>query len=83
MGHSCSYIYLEYFLSSFLEGPNAIWCRFPFFGKKYQLKFANEAAFDNHCLIHFPTLMRLFFLVYFQHIALYNSFNMTGCIETG
>ncbi|XP_062185843.1 mRNA cap guanine-N7 methyltransferase 2 isoform X1 [Phragmites australis] len=33
--------------------------KFPFFGKKYQLKFANEAVFDNHCLVHFPSLMRL------------------------
>ncbi|KAL6903727.1 hypothetical protein ACP4OV_004540 [Aristida adscensionis] len=32
--------------------------KFPFFGKKYQLKFANEAVFDNHCLVHFPSLMR-------------------------
>ncbi|XP_020178774.1 mRNA cap guanine-N(7) methyltransferase 2 isoform X1 [Aegilops tauschii subsp. strangulata] len=33
--------------------------KFPFFGKKYQLKFANEAMFENHCLVHFPSLMRL------------------------
>ncbi|TVU15140.1 hypothetical protein EJB05_38645 [Eragrostis curvula] len=33
--------------------------KFPFFGKKFQLKFANEAVFDNHCLVHFPSLMRL------------------------
>ncbi|GJN02289.1 hypothetical protein PR202_ga19623 [Eleusine coracana subsp. coracana] len=33
--------------------------KFPFFGKKYQLKFATEAMFDNHCLVHFPSLMRL------------------------
>ncbi|XP_006648010.1 mRNA cap guanine-N7 methyltransferase 2 isoform X2 [Oryza brachyantha] len=33
--------------------------KFPFFGKKYQLKFANESIFENHCLVHFPSLMRL------------------------
>ncbi|VAH34385.1 unnamed protein product [Triticum turgidum subsp. durum] len=33
--------------------------KFPFFGKKYQLKFANEAMVENHCLVHFPSLMRL------------------------
>ncbi|KQJ83687.1 mRNA cap guanine-N7 methyltransferase 2 isoform X3 [Brachypodium distachyon] len=33
--------------------------KFPFFGKKYQLKFANEVMFENHCLVHFPSLMRL------------------------
>ncbi|WVZ86466.1 hypothetical protein U9M48_033236 [Paspalum notatum var. saurae] len=33
--------------------------RFPFFGKKYQLKFSSEAVFENHCLVHFPSLMRL------------------------
>ncbi|XP_047057977.1 mRNA cap guanine-N7 methyltransferase 2-like [Lolium rigidum] len=32
---------------------------FPFFGKKYQLKFANEAMSGNHCLVHFPSLTRL------------------------
>ncbi|XP_008667196.1 mRNA cap guanine-N7 methyltransferase 2 isoform X2 [Zea mays] len=33
--------------------------KFPFFGKKYQLKFASDAVFENQCLVHFPTLMRL------------------------
>ncbi|KAJ1271947.1 hypothetical protein BS78_06G165300 [Paspalum vaginatum] len=33
--------------------------KFPFFGKKYQLKFSSEAGFENHCLVHFPSLMRL------------------------
>ncbi|EEC74116.1 hypothetical protein OsI_09172 [Oryza sativa Indica Group] len=33
--------------------------KFPFFGKKYQLKFANESMFENHCLVHFPSFMRL------------------------
>ncbi|KAL5214925.1 hypothetical protein ABZP36_004077 [Zizania latifolia] len=33
--------------------------KFPFFGKKYQLKFANESMIENHCLVHFPSLMRL------------------------
>uniref|UniRef100_A0A0E0CBD8 DUF1771 domain-containing protein n=1 Tax=Oryza meridionalis TaxID=40149 RepID=A0A0E0CBD8_9ORYZ len=32
--------------------------KFPFFGKKYQLKFANESMFENHCLVHFPSFMR-------------------------
>jgi hypothetical protein len=42
----------------FLRGSFGIWCRFPFFGKKYQLKFASEAVSENHCLVHFPSLMR-------------------------
>ncbi|CAL4974078.1 unnamed protein product [Urochloa decumbens] len=33
--------------------------KFPFFGKKYQLKFVSEAISENHCLVHFPSLMRL------------------------
>uniref|UniRef100_A0A0E0K5Y7 mRNA (guanine-N(7))-methyltransferase n=1 Tax=Oryza punctata TaxID=4537 RepID=A0A0E0K5Y7_ORYPU len=33
--------------------------KFPFFGKKYQLKFANESMLENHCLVHFPSFMRL------------------------
>lgn len=35
--------------------------RFPFFGKKYQLKFANDAFAETHCLVHFPSLIRLGF----------------------
>ncbi|KAF3336223.1 mRNA cap guanine-N7 methyltransferase 2 isoform X2 [Carex littledalei] len=33
--------------------------KFPSFGKRYQLKFANEASFHSHCLVHFPSLIRL------------------------
>lgn len=33
--------------------------KFPFFGKKYQLKFANEMSVETHCLVHFPSLLRL------------------------
>ncbi|XP_077230353.1 S-adenosyl-L-methionine-dependent methyltransferases superfamily protein isoform X2 [Tasmannia lanceolata] len=33
--------------------------KFPLFGKKYQLKFANEVASEIHCLVHFPSLIRL------------------------
>ncbi|XP_027104858.1 mRNA cap guanine-N7 methyltransferase 2 isoform X2 [Coffea eugenioides] len=33
--------------------------KFPFFGKKYQLKFANEISAETHCLVHFPSLIRL------------------------
>ncbi|MFS7938299.1 putative mRNA (guanine-N(7)-)-methyltransferase [Helianthus anomalus] len=33
--------------------------RFPFFGNKYQLKFANEASAETHCLVHFPSLISL------------------------
>ncbi|KAJ9540220.1 hypothetical protein OSB04_026726 [Centaurea solstitialis] len=33
--------------------------KFPFFGKKYQLKFANDASAETHCLVHFPSLIRL------------------------
>ncbi|KAK7282594.1 hypothetical protein RIF29_11503 [Crotalaria pallida] len=33
--------------------------KFPFFGKKYQLKFANDASAETHCLVHFPSLLRL------------------------
>ncbi|XP_078435099.1 S-adenosyl-L-methionine-dependent methyltransferases superfamily protein isoform X2 [Wolffia australiana] len=33
--------------------------KFPLFGKKYHLKFANDIASENHCLVHFPSLIRL------------------------
>ncbi|KAG8380592.1 hypothetical protein BUALT_Bualt06G0031500 [Buddleja alternifolia] len=33
--------------------------KFPFFGKKYQLKFANDMSAETHCLVHFPSLIRL------------------------
>ncbi|KAF9597052.1 hypothetical protein IFM89_015243 [Coptis chinensis] len=33
--------------------------KFPLFGKKYQLKFANDVASESHCLVHFPSLIRL------------------------
>ncbi|KAL0298970.1 UNVERIFIED_CONTAM: cap guanine-N7 methyltransferase 2 [Sesamum radiatum] len=32
---------------------------FPFFGKKYQLKFAGDMSAETHCLVHFPSLIRL------------------------
>ncbi|CAL9750352.1 unnamed protein product [Musa acuminata subsp. burmannicoides] len=33
--------------------------KFPLFGKKYQLKFANDMTSETHCLVHFPSLIRL------------------------
>ncbi|KAK9282697.1 hypothetical protein L1049_010917 [Liquidambar formosana] len=33
--------------------------KFPFFGKKYQLKFASDMSTETHCLVHFPSLIRL------------------------
>ncbi|XP_052200190.1 mRNA cap guanine-N7 methyltransferase 2 isoform X2 [Diospyros lotus] len=33
--------------------------KFPFFGKKYQLKFAGDSSAETHCLVHFPSLLRL------------------------
>ncbi|KAL0322205.1 UNVERIFIED_CONTAM: cap guanine-N7 methyltransferase 2 [Sesamum calycinum] len=33
--------------------------KFPFFGKKYQLKFAGDMSAETHCLVHFPSLIRL------------------------
>ncbi|CAH9110425.1 unnamed protein product [Cuscuta epithymum] len=33
--------------------------KFPFFGMKYQLKFANDISSETHCLVHFPSLIRL------------------------
>ncbi|KAI9156775.1 hypothetical protein LWI28_012043 [Acer negundo] len=33
--------------------------KFPLFGKKYQLKFANDIPPETHCLVHFPSLIRL------------------------
>jgi len=48
----------KFYYINFLRGSFGIWCRFPFFGKKYQLKFASEAVSENHCLVHFPSLMR-------------------------
>lgn len=46
--------------------------KFPFFGKKYQLKFANEAMFENHCLVHFPSLMRLARGVGLEYVEIQN-----------
>lgn len=36
-------------------------CRFPFFGKKYQLKFSSDSSAETHCLVHFPSLIRSYF----------------------
>ncbi|KAM7263470.1 hypothetical protein ACFE04_001153 [Oxalis oulophora] len=33
--------------------------KFPFFGKKYQLKFASDISAETHCLVHFPSFIRL------------------------
>ncbi|XP_010426835.1 PREDICTED: mRNA cap guanine-N7 methyltransferase 2-like isoform X2 [Camelina sativa] len=33
--------------------------KFPLFGKRYQLKFSGETASEDHCLVHFPSLIRL------------------------
>ncbi|XP_047340931.1 mRNA cap guanine-N7 methyltransferase 2 [Impatiens glandulifera] len=33
--------------------------KFPFFGKKYQIRFANESAAETHYLVHFASLLRL------------------------
>ncbi|TMW95103.1 hypothetical protein EJD97_009380 [Solanum chilense] len=33
--------------------------KFPFFGKKYQLKFASDISAETQCLVHFPSLLRL------------------------
>ncbi|WCJ37401.1 mRNA cap guanine-N7 methyltransferase 2 [Euphorbia peplus] len=33
--------------------------KFPSFGKKYQLKFAHDISAETHCLVHFPSLIRL------------------------
>ncbi|KAK2995009.1 hypothetical protein RJ640_029240 [Escallonia rubra] len=35
--------------------------KFPFFGKKYQLKLANDISAETHCLVHFPSLIRVGF----------------------
>ncbi|CAI9773031.1 unnamed protein product [Fraxinus pennsylvanica] len=34
--------------------------KFPFFGKKYQLKFAGDISAETHCLVHFPSLLSMF-----------------------
>lgn len=33
--------------------------KFTLFGKKYQLKFASDASAETHCLVHFPSFIRL------------------------
>ncbi|CAN6451232.1 unnamed protein product [Victoria cruziana] len=33
--------------------------KFPLFGKKYQLKFTGDISCETHCLVHFPSLIRL------------------------
>ncbi|CAL9246687.1 unnamed protein product [Arabidopsis halleri] len=32
--------------------------KFPLFGKRYQLKFSGDNASEDHCLVHFPSLIR-------------------------
>ncbi|GAB4855030.1 hypothetical protein Ancab_023616 [Ancistrocladus abbreviatus] len=39
-----------------LEGEEE---KFPLFGKKYQLKFAGDVSAETHCLVHFPSFIRL------------------------
>ena len=48
--------------------------RFPLFGKKYQLKFANDIPPETHCLVHFPSLIRLISI--FTSIALNYSYKL-------
>ncbi|XP_013698728.2 mRNA cap guanine-N7 methyltransferase 2 [Brassica napus] len=33
--------------------------KFPLFGKRYQLKFSGDNPPEDHCLVHFPSLIRL------------------------
>ncbi|KAI4352632.1 hypothetical protein L6164_006866 [Bauhinia variegata] len=33
--------------------------KFPQFGKKYQLKFTGDVSAETHCLVHFPSFIRL------------------------
>ncbi|KAL0714204.1 hypothetical protein Bca4012_021183 [Brassica carinata] len=33
--------------------------KFPLFGKRYQLKFSGDNSPEDHCLVHFPSLIRL------------------------
>lgn len=55
------FFFLQFFLWLF-DIPNAqTVSRFPFFGKKYQLKFSGDMSAETHCLVHFPSLLRLIF----------------------
>ncbi|KAI3864882.1 hypothetical protein MKX03_031557 [Papaver bracteatum] len=46
--------------------------KFPFFGKKYQLKFANDNNSEIHCLVHFPSLIRLAREVGLEYVEIQN-----------
>jgi len=57
--------------------PPSIKTRFPLFGKKYQLKFAHDISAETHCLVHFPSLIRLtpFFITCHEFTFIINCFN--------
>ncbi|XP_043724834.1 mRNA cap guanine-N7 methyltransferase 2 isoform X3 [Telopea speciosissima] len=46
--------------------------KFPLFGKKYQLKFTNDIASETHCLVHFPSLIRLAREVGLEYVEIQN-----------
>nr|CAD1827427.1 unnamed protein product [Ananas comosus var. bracteatus] len=43
--------------------------KFPLFGKKYQLKFANDITSETHCLVHFASFIRLLVAVSNEELA--------------
>ncbi|XP_063943598.1 mRNA cap guanine-N7 methyltransferase 2 isoform X2 [Daucus carota subsp. sativus] len=47
--------------------------KFPFFGKKYQFKFANDNSAENYCLVHFPSLISLYRIYKHQEVEEYTS----------
>ncbi|KAL7108051.1 hypothetical protein ACP275_06G091000 [Erythranthe tilingii] len=46
--------------------------KFPFFGKKYQLKFAGDMSAETHYLVHFPSLLRLAREAGLEHVEIQN-----------
>ncbi|KAF3669566.1 mRNA cap guanine-N7 methyltransferase 2 [Capsicum annuum] len=46
--------------------------KFPFFGKKYQLKFASDVSAETQCLVHFPSLLRLAREAGLEHMEIQN-----------
>ncbi|CAA7404380.1 unnamed protein product [Spirodela intermedia] len=46
--------------------------KFPLFGKKYHVKFANDITSESHCLVHFPSLIRLAREVGLEYVEIQN-----------
>ena len=69
-------LYTLVFFTSLVSEPYSILpilctyiSRFPIFGKKYQLKFANDPSAETQCLVHFPSFIRFIFISVLQYLV--------------